>query len=452
MKLGNILKKELRELLTAQAIFSMIFVCVLLIAMGQVMGGAMEEALNNSTVNILDLDGSEFTEKMLASLSDYGADPNIVTAQSDDYYSEMKSLGIESLVIIPEGFGSRAEQGEQVTVDCVNLVEKGGVASAMSSISSSSVTSAIAGYVSNYFETEKMGLSEDQQELIRKPLVTVEYTAANGRTAEVSADAMISVMMNQSMIAPMAIFFLLLMASQMLMTAISTEKIDKTLETLLSAPVSRLTVLTAKMIAALIVALLNAGSMLVGFAFYMQGMIGSAVDSEVAQAEMGMTGDIASIAEAMSALGFTLSAGNILLFGLQLFLTLAIGLSLSLILGAMATDVKSVQTLVLPIVMLTMIPFFVTMFTDVNSLSPLPKIIMYIIPFTHTYTAMNNMIFGNMGVFWAGLAYQTVFFIVCMYMAVRMFTTDLLFTMNFSPDSMNLKKTAAKKTKKKASE
>ena len=31
MKLGNLLKKELRELLTKQAIFAMIFTCVLLI-------------------------------------------------------------------------------------------------------------------------------------------------------------------------------------------------------------------------------------------------------------------------------------------------------------------------------------------------------------------------------------------------------------------------------------
>lgn len=447
MKLGNILKKELRELLTVQAVFSMIFVCVLLILMGQVMGGAMDEALNNSTVNILDLDGSEFTEKMLAALPDYGAEPNLVTAEGGDYYSQMKKLGIESLVIIPENFGSTAASGSEApTLECVNLVEKGGLASSMSSISASSVTSAISDYVSDYFKTEKMKLSEAEQELLSEPLVTVEYTAANGKTVKVSSETLIAMMMNQSMIAPMAVFFLVLMASQMIMTAISTEKIDKTLETLLSAPVSRITVLTAKMIAALIVALLNAGSMIVGFVFYIQGIMGTAMESEIVHVEAGMTGDIASIAEAMSELGFTLSAGNLLLFGLQLFLTIAIGLSLSLILGAMATDVKSVQTLVLPIIMLTMIPFFVTMFSDVNSLAPLPRIFMYIIPFTHTYIAMNNMFFGHMGLFWAGLAYQTVFFVICMYLAVRMFTTDLLFTMNFSPDSMKIKKTGRKKT------
>ena len=75
MKLGNLVKKELKELLTPQAIFSMIFTCVLLIVMGNVMGGAMNEAFNNSEVNIADLDGSDFTADMIAKLPDYGADP-----------------------------------------------------------------------------------------------------------------------------------------------------------------------------------------------------------------------------------------------------------------------------------------------------------------------------------------------------------------------------------------
>ena len=275
-------------------------------------------------------------------------------------------------------------------------------------------------------------------QLISEPVLAVSYTAANGKTVEVSSEALSAMLMNQSMIAPFAVFFLVLMASQMIMTAISTEKIDKTLETLLSAPISRFTVLMAKMIAALIVALLNAASMVVGFAFYMNGMMGSAVNEISSDASGGI-----SMGDAMKTLGLTLSGGQMAIFAVQLFLTIAIGLSVSLILGAMATDTKSVQTLVLPIMMITMIPFFVTMFADVNSLSPIPRIILYIIPFTHTYTAMNNMLFGHMGLVWGGLIYQLVFFAVCMYLAVKIFTTDLLFTMSLPV------KSAAKAPKKK---
>lgn len=435
MKLGNLLKKELRELLTVQAIISMAVSCLIFIILGQFMGGVMDEAMNNSSVNIRNLDSSQFTADMLAALPDYGADPTII--ENDGLLSEM---GIDSLVIIPEGFGdSIVNGGETVPVQCMSLIDGGGLSSAMGSISASSLTDAIYSYVSDYVREQRLGLSEEETALLDEPMVYVEYTEANGRTAEVSADALRSMLMTQSMIAPMAVFFLLMMASQMIMTAISTEKIDKTLETLLSAPVSRLTVLTAKMIAAIVVALMNAAAMIIGMIFYIQGMVGGVVAEEASMAEENMAEGL-TVASMMSELGMSLSAGDIILFGLQLFLTIAIGLSISLILGAMATDVKSVQTLTLPVMMLTMIPFFFTMFTDVGSLSPLPKAVMFLIPFTHTYIALNNIMFGRMGLFWGGLAYQLIFFIVCMYCAVRVFTTDRLFTMNFEPRSKKRKK------------
>lgn len=435
MKLGNLLKKELKELLTPQAIFSMIFTCVLLIVMGNVMGGAMDEALNNSTVNIANLDSSEFTDEMIKKLPDYGADPTVVTLQSEDFESEMQRLDIKNLVIIPEGFGDSVTNGSEAAgVDCVSIVTGGGLTASMQNMSASSLTSSITSYVRDYIETEKMGMTEGEKTLLAEPVITVEYTTANGKTVQVSSDMLMGVLMSQSMIAPFAVFFLILMASQMIMTAISTEKIDKTLETLMSAPVSRITVLTAKMISAVIVALLNAGAMIIGFAFYMQGMMGGAA-AELEEGAAANTAGITSGAEALASLGLTLGIGDILLFGVDLFLTIAIGLSVSLILGAMATDTKSVQTLVMPIMMATMIPFFVTLFADVNSMSPALKIIMYIIPFTHTYTAMNNLMFGETALVIGGLVYQAVFFAVCMYLAVKMFTSDLLFTMNFSADS-----------------
>ncbi len=443
MKLGNLFKKEIKELLSPQAIFSIIFTCLLFVILGQFMGGVMDEAINNSTVNIRNLDNSEFTEKMLAALPEYGADPVIITEEGG-----LDELGLKNLVIIPEGFGESIEKGgEKIKLQCVSLVNGGGLSSTMSSMSASSLIGSIYDYVDEYTRTERLALSEEELALLDEPMVYAEYIEANGNTVEFSANMLESALMTQSMIAPMAVFFLVMMAAQMIMTAISTEKIDKTLETLLSAPVSRLSVLMAKLLAALVVALLNAASMIVGMLFYIQGMIGSTVQAEMAELSAAQTSaDGISQTAALSQLGMSLSAGDIVLFGLQLFLTIAIGLSISLILGAMATDVKSVQTLTLPVMMMTMIPFFLTMFADVNSLSPVPKLVMYLIPFTHTYTALNNIMFGHMGIFWAGLVYQLIFFLVCMYMAVRMFTTDRLFTMSFSMGNMKAKGKKREKT------
>lgn len=429
MKLGNLLKKELKELLTPQAIFSMIFMCVLLIMMGQIMGTAMEDAINNSVVNIIDRDGSDFTKTMLQKLPEYGAEPKVL---ADDGKS-LEELDINCLVIIPQGFGDAVmNSSEPAKIECIGSIKGTGLSSSMSDIAAGEIAGAIGEYVKDYVKTNRLNLSESDSVLAESPVVITEFTQANGKTLEVSSSTLSGSLMMQSMIAPLAVFFLVMMASQMIITAISTEKIDKTLETLLSAPVSRLTVLASKMIAAIVVALLNAGSMIVGMIFYMNGMTGSMMESEIAAADAGAAGDAFTIASAMQEFGFTLNIGGIIIFGIQLFLTIAIGLAISLILGATVNDTKSVQTVTLPIMMVTMIPFFVTMFADVNSLPTAAKLIMYIIPFTHTYTAMSNLMFGHTALLWGGLIYQLIFFAVCMYLAVKVFTTDLLFTMNLN--------------------
>ena len=454
MKFGNLLKKELSELITKQAIISMVFVLVLFVFMGQIMGHSMEEGLDTSTLNICIKDDSAFTQNVIDRIkADETTELNIVDIQSDNYYDELERLDLKYVVIIPEGYGdtivNEKKPGQLVFASKVSL----GFSAAMSSISSSDAVSTIVDNSADEAMESIYGLTAEDVALITSPANTVEFSAANGKSVEVSAAAVSSIVMMESMIAPFAIFFLLLLASQMIMTAISTEKIDKTLETLLSTPVSRMTVLTAKMVAAIISALLNAVFMIVGFGIYMVSIMGGAMSgatngsaniSDLAGMtnvpDTGALNEVLSTADAISQLGFSLSGVDILLFGLQLFLTLAIGLSISLILGAAATDVKSVQTLVMPIMIAVMIPFFVTMFMDFGEMPVAAKVIMFLIPFTHSYIALTNLLSGDMIMYWGGLAYQIVFFAVCMFLAVRMFTSDKLFTMSFSSENKTNKK------------
>ncbi len=454
MKFGNLLKKELSELITKQAIISMVFVLVLFVFMGQIMGHSMKEGFDTSTLNICIKDDSDFTKNVIDRIkADATTELNIVDIQSDNYYDELERLDLKYVVIIPEGYGdtivNEKKPGQLVFASKVSL----GFSAAMSSISSSDAVSTIVDCSADEAMESIYGLTAEDVALITSPANTVEFSAANGKSVEISAAAVSSIVMMESMIAPFAIFFLLLLASQMIMTAISTEKIDKTLETLLSTPVSRMTVLTAKMVAAIISALLNAVFMIVGFGIYMVSIMGGAMSGATNGAAnisdiAGMTNvpdagaltDVLSTADAISQLGFSLSGMDILLFGLQLFLTLAIGLSISLILGAAATDVKSVQTLVMPIMIAVMIPFFVTMFMDFGEMPVAAKVIMFLIPFTHSYIALTNLLSGDMIMYWGGLAYQIVFFAVCMFLAVRMFTSDKLFTMSFSSENKTNKK------------
>jgi ABC-2 type transport system permease protein len=107
-------------------------------------------------------------------------------------------------------------------------------------------------------------------------------------------------------------------------------------------------------------------------------------------------------------------------------------LAISIILGALVNDSKSAQTMLLPIMMMVMVPWLVTLFTDVNSLPTAAKLIVWAIPFTHTFTAMPNLMFGNYTAFWGGLAYQIVFFAIVMFFALKLFKSDKILTISLN--------------------
>jgi ABC-2 type transport system permease protein len=219
------------------------------------------------------------------------------------------------------------------------------------------------------------------------------------------------------MLIPIIMFLLIMYSSQMIMGAISTEKLDKTLETLLSSPVSRLSVISAKMLSAAIVAALQAAVYMFGMNKMMEGITG------------GMTDD-KNTEEILKNLGLTMSVGDYILVGAQMFMTILIVLSISIILGALAKDAKSAQTLQLPIMLLAMVPYFVTMFIDVNSASPVIKYVTYAIPFTHAFVANQNVTFGHYDVYTFGLIYQFIVLCIFLFLALRIFMSDRIFTMS----------------------
>lgn len=450
MKFGNLLKKELRELLTKQAIISMVFMLLLFAFLGQMLGNVNDTIEDTSSATICVQDKTDFTADIIAKLKAENIDVKEVEFTSDDYAAELKRLDIDSAVIIPEGFtDSVLSEKKPAALKVVSTVGTGGMISSVKSMTASGVVSDIEDAAEDEILLRTYGITDDEIARIKAPVKMTEISVLNGKSAEVPSDSLSAVLMMQSMIVPVALFFMVMMASQMIMTAISTEKIDKTLETLLSTPVSRLSILGAKMTAAVISALLNAAVMMIGMVLYVGGMMGSAADEIVTS--MNVAGDqvstssteITSALAAMSELGMNVSAGSYILFGIQIFLSVMIALAISLILGAMATDIKSVQTLTMPIMIVTLVPFIVTMMADLSSMSAGVKIIMYLIPFTHSYTALSNLMFGNYGLFWGGFAYQLVFFAVCMFLAVRLFTTDKIFTMSYQMGAKTKKKTPA---------
>lgn len=439
MKFLTLLKKELKELLNFQTILTMVMMLVVLSVLGEFMGGAMEDSADSQagTVAICDDDKTEFTADLINQIELSGYTVEMKENTSDDKAQLLDDADTDYLIIIPQGFTqSILEEKKTVDIKYISRVNNASIMSAVDSMDSTSAVAIIQEAIFTTVMTGQYGIAIEELEFISMPVGVDEYTVVKDKSANASSAQIQSHMMSQSMLIPIVVFVLVIMASQMIINAVATEKLDKTLETLLSAPVSRLSVLGAKMTAAAIVALLNALVYMIGFGNYMKSIT-------------DMQGDLAAGTQATESvieqLGLNMGMTDYILVGLQLFVSILISLSVSLILGALVSDAKETQTMILPITVLTMIPYMMSLFIDINTVEPaILRYVAWAIPFTHTFTAISNISFGNMGIYWAGFAYQIVFLAVCMFFAVKLFTSDKIFTISLN---LGQKKKFKKNTK-----
>lgn len=427
MKFFNLLKKELMELLNKQMILGIVIMLVLFSIVGQVMHSSIEEISKNQyKINVMDCDDTDFTESIFDDMKSMNADIKMIGKEfsGKEFQDIMKENDIESLVVIPEGFTKDLLENKNLSALTSVSVMKSASSVAMVSSDNSSALSLLQSVISDKL-MKNGGFSEQDIALVQQSFKVSEITVVSDKSAEISMSTIIQNISVQNMIIPIIVFVLVMYTSQMIIGAISTEKIDKTLETLLSAPVSRSAVLGSKMLAAAIVALINAVSFMIGYYVLVGGAMTSAMSLDTVSSAVS---DTISYSNAMNQLGLHLEITDYLLVGIQTFLTIMISLSVSIILGAMANDAKSAQNLVMPVMMCAMIPYIISMVSDINTLPTVIKTLVYAIPFTHTFTAMNNLMFGNDKIFVFGIIYQAVVFAVCMFFAIRIFNSDKIFT------------------------
>lgn len=427
MKFFNLLKKELMELLNKQMILGIVIMLVLFSIVGQVMHSSIEEISKNQyKINVMDCDDTDFTESIFDDMKSMNADIKMIGKEfsGKEFQDIMKENDIESLVVIPEGFTKDLLENKNLSALTSVSVMKSASSVAMVSSDNSSALSLLQSVISDKL-MKNGGFSEQDIALVQQSFKVSEITVVSDKSAEISMSTIIQNISVQNMIIPIIVFVLVMYTSQMIIGAISTEKIDKTLETLLSAPVSRSAVLGSKMLAAAIVALINAVSFMIGYYVLVGGAMTSTMSLDTVSSAVS---DTISYSNAMNQLGLHLEITDYLLVGIQTFLTIMISLSVSIILGAMANDAKSAQNLVMPVMMCAMIPYIISMVSDINTLPTVIKTLVYAIPFTHTFTAMNNLMFGNDKIFVFGIIYQAVVFAVCMFFAIRIFNSDKIFT------------------------
>jgi len=277
---------------------------------------------------------------------------------------------------------------------------------------------AINNYLGNeLIKQDSGGLDPD---VIKYPVISIDNTIIGEKSAVISPSEVTSFIMSQTLFIPIVMFIIIIFSSQMIGVSVASEKENKTLETLLSTPVSRLTLVTTKMLAAAVAALIMASVYMLGFSYYMEGLTGGNLSAE--ESSRG----------AISQLGLSIGTTGYIMLGISLFLSILIALAIAMILGAFAEDVKKVQGLLAPIIFLIMIPYLFSMFIDIPNSSIFIRLIVYIIPFSHTFLAAPNIFLQNYNVIYMGAAYQFVVFMILAVIATRIFSSDKILTLKLN--------------------
>lgn len=416
-----LLKKEIRELLTPQMLIPLVVIIVMFMFIGKVVGKQAEKTAAVQPVLVVDMDKTEQSQKLIAGFSAVGLKPELAGTVSDtEALAQAKRQNIKAVAVIPEGYGNAVLGNAPVSVKLYSLMNNFSLVGSRSSQGAAAALARVNEQLSVEY-LQKAASGKDPQ-VLKQPLTINNWVVIGQRQAEVNPAAVSGIISSQTTFIPIILFLVITFSAQLVALSLATEKENKTLETLLTSPVGRKTIVAAKLVAAGLVALLSAAAYLFGMSYYFKGMTGLGG----AQAA-----DPATIM-AVKSLGLTFGVGDYAMLGLSLFFGILVALAIALLLGSFAEDAKSVQGLVTPLMVLVMVPYFFTLLLDMGALSATVRYFIYAIPFTHPFMAAPNLLLHNYSSVGFGILYMAIVFIFFVIIASRIFASEKILTMKLN--------------------
>lgn len=431
--LFNLVKKELRELLTPSTLATVIVVMILFIAIGSFLGNEVAAKTSVQPLGYYDDDGGTYSTFAIEQLKvyckeQYKVDPDkyVINLKPDigDQFTTDKLLkamngkSLTSAYYFPKGFNEKIDtfitKGEKPKVQVYYNQSNTGIASVINEVTTVQGLSLVNNFISAKLIEKYSSEAVPPQVFyeIMMPTTAQMATFFNGKLHEnVTPDQIMAAMNKQTMFVPLIMMVIIVMIGSIVISSIGNEKENKTMETLLTLPVKRTTVVTGKLLGAAIAGLVMGAFYMIGMYFFTKGV------------QLSISGNVS-----MESLGLTLDALDWVIIAVMMFLAILCALGLCMILGAFAKNYKAAQMYVLPISVLAIIPMFVTMFSDFSQLPEVFRAVLFAIPFTHPMMVMQNLMFDNMPIVIGGLVYLAIFTVVTIIITVKLYDSDILIT------------------------
>ncbi len=433
-QLWSLVKKELKELLTPTSLLSVIVVVVILAGLGSIIGGETESVTDQKPIGYVDLSddsGTDYAQIGIDGLKEYydangfPADEYIFELKTESEYgtdafynellSAMEDAGVESAIVMTQTFNSNLNSATMSPgqVDTYWNQTELSIFSSISSVTTETAITVIRQAVTNEILESKTTLTDDERKVAMYPVYSSAYaTFLKGELhSDVTPSDIYGALNKQIMFVPLIVMLIIVMIGSIVISSMGNEKENKTLETLLTLPVNRTMIVAGKLIGSTLAGLVMGGLYMVGMYFYIDGMSG-----------------VTSTGVTMDSLGLSLSVLDWLLVTAFMFLGIICALGMCMILGAVARNYKAAQTYIMPISVLAIIPSFITMFSSIDSMPLVIRILLYAIPFTHPMTIVQSIMFGDTALIVGGAVYLVAIAVVLFVVTVRIYNSDILIT------------------------
>jgi len=423
--------KEIKELVRDPKI--LIGVILMPLIMFPIMGSAINisqqslmDAIYSASFAVYVEDSGIATDQLLDYLYTNNTVYTIEAASLEDALTQFQETNASTILIIQEGYSDNITSGNYGHLKIyANLKSL--------SIAEAGTTEAINGVINQY--SYLLSISKIQQLIMdagqgnnpystRNPIYYTSGSILKGNVMEIPPASILSLVMSQSVMLPLMVMIMLMVAIQMAATSIALEKEQKTLETLMTLPVGRMTILVGKLAGSIVVAIVGAISYMIGFSYYMTSAL-----SFAPQATSMNLGDV----------GIGLDSIGIVLLGINIFITLVSGLVLAISLATFTDSVRSAQSLTGILMLPVAIPSIILMFSDLEMLPPMVQYALMLIPFTHNIVASKAVFLSDYYIVFRSIAYSSLFTLLILYVAAKIFSTERIITSQF-PFSEKLKK------------
>jgi len=423
--LGSLLpliEKEIKDLLRDPRIYIGLLAPILTMPiLGLVISTVMQSSIETISregikVAVIDLDRTSTSREFMGFIRSLGLNVSeFPPLEIEDAIKELKGSDTRILIVVPNGFESNITSFRKAQVNVFFIVKSTGLTSIGIFSVVENVLNAYSKALVESFISSKS--PEVNPEDVLNPLTTVSYTVVKDRVLKVSPGVLFNqFFMSSGIMVPIVLMLVSTSVAQIAATATAVENEEKTLETLLTLPIGRYSILMGKLIGSAVVAMLGTIIFIVGLIVYFQSIFSLPI-----VAEEGLT---------ISLELPTASFESYVMLFISLLIAIFFATSLGVIIGALSSDVRISGSLVGFVQIPIMVPMFMVIYGDVRSLPLALQIFIYALPPSYPMLIAQSMFFTELPFeVLLGVPYSAAFTVFLVYLTSKLLVPEKLLSL-----------------------